>query len=112
MRKEAMFDYDTPVKSMCIPAANGTKAIIDENGKHVVGPPVVAFVIGIRQGRKGADIWPDATWVEPIMYNSHFNAVGIVHYDGSVEYGDGATFATVAAWEKYMQEKYPELHKT
>lgn len=103
-REDKTQDYETPVTTKCIPAAPGTKAIVKaETGEETVGPEVVAWTIGIRQNKHG-DIWPTGTWVEAITFNPDANIIGVVHPDGTVDYGDGQTFASVADW---MSEKAP-----
>ena len=103
-RENKMRQYDIPVVTKCIPATPGTKAIVpDENGNFVIGPQVVAWTIGIRQSKHG-DIWPDDTWLEPVVFDQKRSIEGVVHPDGSVDFGPSLSFESVSDWMKYMDE--------
>jgi len=91
--------YEIPVKTTCIPAAAGTKAIVeDDDGIEIIGPCVIAWSISVRRHKKG-DIWPVEIFVDAITFNPEDNVIGVVHPDGSVDYGDGERYPNVEAWK-------------
>ena len=93
--------YDTPVKTLCVPAAPGTQAIVRVGDREDVGPWVIAWNVCIRQDKKG-DTWPDETFVEAVTYfgDRMTNIVGVVHPDGTVDYGENETFPSYSAWRE------------
>jgi hypothetical protein len=84
-----MVNDEMPVKTICVMAEPGTIAIEKgEDGHEYLGSRVIAWAIGIRQSSIG-DIWPDHLFTTPVTFSNNKDIVGVVHPDGSVDYGDG-----------------------